>query len=198
MLSLLKLNETIRRLREGDWSSKNDLLCLLFFFLVEASNAYYYEVDLITPSIARPWGIVLTGFFIWVCWRHGAGNRGDEFARRFLAIYRCHCLRFSIAVWSFVVFCELFLGALNIIFEFPSLDWVISLKPFGELNKNLLDGRGLSIFVLPSYLSVGDFAKWSVVLYFWRSVQLSMRQLSTSKPLLALPQGSESLPDFSE
>jgi len=203
MLSLFRLKETSRRLREGDWSPKNDLFCLGFFLFVEWGS---------TPAVGDKvtwWFYIykgLTVFLIYLCWEANKGARGSEFLRRFLAFYRCHMLRLWLLFISFVVISQFagfagcllsgnFRGAFDgecapFIAEY--LASLLDIHPFFPGFNQALGGIGY----LTQFRTVRDFIFWGVVAFFWRSVYSSLAELSMRRSLPLLPEGSDSLSDL--
>lgn len=205
MLSLFRLKETSRRLREGDWSPKNDLFCLGFFLLVEWGSV---------PSVGDKvtwWFYIykgLTAFLIYLCWEANKGARGSEFLRRFLALYRCHMLRLWLAYISFVVLLLLaglagcllsgnFRGAFYgecAPFIADYLIGLLGIHPFSPGFNQALGGMGYFM----QFRTVGDLIFWSVVAFFWRSVYSSLAELSMRRSLPLLPEGSDPLSDLQQ
>ena len=203
MLKLLRLKETSRRLRDGDWSAKNDLFCLGFFLFVEWGSV---------PAVGADWWFYiykcLTAVLVYFCWEANKGERGTDFLRRFLALYRCHMLRiWTVFISYIVVMLSLgFLGCLltgNIEGAFSgycseSVDkWVgtfLDIHPFSPPVNKFLGGIGY----FAQFQRVRDLVFWVVVALFWRSLYSSIEKVSTRKPLPALPAGSEPLSDLSE
>jgi hypothetical protein len=193
MLSLFRLKETCRRLREGDWSSKNDLFCLGFFLLSgwvlggydNQWQGYYRVVEILS---------------IYLCWRANGANGGTDFLRRFLALYRCCVLRL-LAVFFLVVALMLSAGFVRCVFS-GDLSGALYGECAPRLSErifSLLDIRSTSSMGFYShFLSLRHFVYWGAFVSFWGTIDLSLAKLSSKKPIAALPAGSEPFSDLSE
>lgn len=191
MLYLFRLKQTSSRLRDGNWTAKNDLFCLGFFMIFEYLSVgqnmwwlFYKMANLVA---------------IYFCWRANGADRGTDFLRRFLALYRCCVMRLWFILLLLVVF-MLLAGFIGCVFS-GNLTGAL----YGECAPGLSDKVVSLLAVRPApsigyfseFLSVGHFVYWGIFGFFWATIDSCLVKIAITKPLLALPEGTESLPDLS-
>jgi len=194
MLYLLSLKETTRRLRDGEWSPKADLFCLIFFLLLQwlsarggwtALSVSYKLIDL---------------YAIGMCWRANGAGRGIHFLSRLLALYRCNMLRLWAVSLSSVVL-MLLAGFISCVFS-GNLHEALNGECATLISNKILDildvRPSFSFISDPRLLSVGYFVYMSVFGFFWWTIDSALVKLSVRKPFPALPAGSEPLSDLSD
>lgn len=200
MLSLFRLKETSRRLRDGDWSAKNDLFCLGFFLFVQwlsvtQGNKWASGDYVILFKIMELWAIR-------ECWKANGAVRGVDFLRRLLALYRCCTLR----LWSVVLFSVVltmlagFIGCIFLGDSSGALYGECAYRIFSEKIPSFIGSRVFpsAIGWISDFFTVGYFFAYGIFAFFWGTIDYAFVKLATKKPLLALSDGSDPLSDLSE